>query len=76
MMFSNLQGEFDTRGRIRRCVIEAGAATLALEVMVSAFPLRGSQTAPPEFVSGSQKGDRRRVIFFFFFFVYQVQTCI
>lgn len=60
MMFSNLQGEFDTRGRIRRCVIEAGAASLALEVMVSAFPFRGSQTAPPEFVSWTQKEENLR----------------
>lgn len=62
MMFSNWQGEFDTRGRFRRCVIEAGAASLALEVMVSAFPFRGSQTAPTEFVSTSQKAERRKTL--------------
>lgn len=55
MMFSNLQGEFDTRGRIRRCVTEGGAASRALEITVSAFPFRRSQTARAEVVSASQK---------------------
>lgn len=56
MMFSNLRGEIDTHGRIRRCVIEGGAASPAPEVMVSAFPFVRSQTV------SAQKGDKNEHI--------------
>lgn len=67
MMFSNLQGEFDTSGRIRRCVIEAGAASLVLRSWCLLF-------LSEDLKLKSEGGQKEHIVqVWFFFCVFEVQ---